>query len=261
MSMNAIVRSSSWTRVGGHVSRRRSCRTGSRGPRHRRRRVLYPQAPCRPDLDRLRATVEHLAASTGPPASRGRARRAEWIRGELEALGVAGPVEEERRSARWRSRSACCRPRASLAGSARRQRRPLGLLAAAGDRRRRLRRAARRSAPAARTATTSTSSGEAGDPDAAETLVFVAHHDAAHGGLIFRPELTRWSPTRSRLVRAPDDLAADACGWWSPGPALAGLGALLGPPLRRPAASCAAPALRRSATSPRARSCRAPTTT
>jgi len=70
--------------------------------------------------------------------------------------------------------------------------------------------------------------GTAGDPDAEDTLVFVAHHDAANGGLIFRPELTRliadafprWyarqqtSPQMMRLVAA--------------GPALAGLGALTG---------------------------------
>ena len=74
----------------------------------------------------------------------------------------------------------------------------------------------------------------AGDPEAEETLVFVAHHDAANGGLIFRPELTRliadtfprWyarqqtSPQMMRLVAA--------------GPALAALGALTGlRPLRR----------------------------
>ena len=69
---------------------------------------------------------------------------------------------------------------------------------------------------------------EAGDPDGERTLVFLAHHDAAHGGLIFTPELiTRvadafpdWfeaqetSPQVMRLVVA--------------GPALVALGALTG---------------------------------
>jgi hypothetical protein len=32
---------------------------------------------------------------------------------------------------------------------------------------------------------------EAGDPDAARTVVFVAHHDAAHSGLVFHPALPR----------------------------------------------------------------------
>jgi acetylornithine deacetylase/succinyl-diaminopimelate desuccinylase-like protein len=32
---------------------------------------------------------------------------------------------------------------------------------------------------------------EAGDPDASRTVVFVAHHDAAHSGLVFHPALPR----------------------------------------------------------------------
>jgi putative aminopeptidase FrvX len=69
---------------------------------------------------------------------------------------------------------------------------------------------------------------EAGDRDAERTLVFVAHHDAAHGGLVFAPQLTT--------------VPADAFpGWYerqetSPqvmvlvvaGPALVALGAVLG---------------------------------
>src|SRR5918998_597717 len=69
---------------------------------------------------------------------------------------------------------------------------------------------------------------EAGDPDGPETVVFVAHHDAAQAGLIFHPGPNRWvadtfpgwyarretSPPLMRLVVA--------------GPALAGLRALLG---------------------------------
>ena len=105
--------------------------------------------------------------------------------------------------------------------------------------------------------------GTAGDPDAEETLVFVAHHDAANGGLIFRPELTRlvadpfpaWyarqstSPQMLRLVAA--------------GPALAGARGA-----ERVGACCASsarsspPAARwPSSTSARAPSSRARTTT
>ena len=32
---------------------------------------------------------------------------------------------------------------------------------------------------------------EAGDPDATRTVVFIAHHDAAHSGLVFHPALPR----------------------------------------------------------------------
>lgn len=37
---------------------------------------------------------------------------------------------------------------------------------------------------------------EAGDPDAEQTLVFVAHHDAAHAGLVFNPAAPRAWPDR-----------------------------------------------------------------
>ena len=71
--------------------------------------------------------------------------------------------------------------------------------------------------------------GTAGDPGAEETLVFVAHHDAANGGLIFRPGA---DPARRRhvpgVVRAPERRRRRCCGWWRPGPALAALGALRG---------------------------------
>ena len=48
------------------------------------------------DIARLRATVEHLASFDRPSASEGERRAAEWIRGELQAQGVAAVVEEER---------------------------------------------------------------------------------------------------------------------------------------------------------------------
>jgi hypothetical protein len=70
--------------------------------------------------------------------------------------------------------------------------------------------------------------GELGDPDARETVIFVAHHDAARAGLVFHP-----GPTRLIADTFPDWYAKQET---SPplmqlvvaGPALAGLGALLG---------------------------------
>jgi hypothetical protein len=187
-----------------------------------------------PDPARLRATVEHLASFDRPSASAGERRAAEWIRGELEALGVPARIEEEPAVGSFAL--------------------PLGLLSAAGvvAARGGGRRAAALGLGAAAAIVDDVSGGPqlfrrllphrstfnvvgtAGDPDAAETLVFVAHHDAANGGLIFRPEPNRlvadafpgWyarqttSPQMMRLVAA--------------GPALAGLGALTGlRPLRR----------------------------
>jgi hypothetical protein len=185
------------------------------------------------DIARLRATVEHLAAFDRPSASEGEHRAAEWIRGELEALGVAAVVEEESAVGSMPLPLGLLSAAGVLAGLGGRRAAPLGLLAAAGIvddvsggphvfRR------------ALRHRTTWNVTGTAGDPDAQDTLVFVAHHDAANGGLVFRPELTRlvadtfpgWyarqstSPQMMRLVAA--------------GPALAALGALTGVrPLRR----------------------------
>ena len=142
------------------------------------------------DIARLRAPVEHLAAFDRPPASEGERRAAEWIRGELEAQGVAAVVEEERAVGSMPLPLGLLSAAGVLAGLGGRRTAALGLLAAAGivddvsGGPHVLRRALRHR-------TTWNVTGTAGDPGAEETLVFVAHHDAANGGLIFRPELTR----------------------------------------------------------------------
>jgi hypothetical protein len=173
------------------------------------------------DTARLRATVEHLASFDRPSASDGERRAAEWIRGELEALGVPARVEEESAVGSMAIPLALLSAAGVLAALGGRRLAPLGLLAAAGivddvsggpQVFRRL----------LKHRTTYNVVGEAGDPDAQETLVFVAHHDAAQGGLIYRPELTRlvadtfpgWyakqttSPQMLRLVAAGPALAA-----------------------------------------------------
>ena len=173
------------------------------------------------DTARLRATVEHLASFDRPSASDGERRAAEWIRGELEALGVPARVEEEPAVGSMAIPLALLSAAGVLAALGGRRLAPLGLLAAAGivddvsggpQVFRRL----------LRHRTTYNVVGEAGDPGAQETLVFVAHHDAAQGGLIYRPELTRlvadtfpgWyakqttSPQMLRLVAAGPALAA-----------------------------------------------------
>jgi Peptidase family M28 len=174
-----------------------------------------------PDTARLRATVEHLASFDRPSASDGERRAAEWIRGELEALGVPARVEEEAAVGSMAIPLALLSAAGVLAALGGRRLAPLGLLAAAGivddvsggpQVFRRL----------LRHRTTYNVVGEAGDPSAQETLVFVAHHDAAQGGVIYRPELTRlvadtfpgWyakqttSPQMLRLVAAGPALAA-----------------------------------------------------
>ena len=173
------------------------------------------------DTARLRATVEHLASFDRPSASDGERRAAEWIRGELEALGVPARIEEESAVGSMAIPLALLSAAGVAAALGGRRLAPLGLLAAGGivddvsggpQVFRRL----------LRHRTTYNVVGEAGDPGAQETLVFVAHHDAAQGGLIYRPELTRlvadtfpgWyakqttSPQMLRLVAAGPALAA-----------------------------------------------------
>jgi len=183
-----------------------------------------------PDQSSLRAVVEHLQAIERPPASGGERRAAEWIRDRLSELGLAARIECEQATGSFAVPVALLSAIGAAAGLLRRAR---ALAAAAG-----MASAAaiaddvsagpqlfRRLLPRR---TTWNVVAEAGDPDGTETVVFVAHHDAARGGLVFHAGPTRWiadtfpdwyarqetSPALMRLVVA--------------GPGLVALGALLG---------------------------------
>ena len=69
---------------------------------------------------------------------------------------------------------------------------------------------------------------ETGDPDAVRTVALVAHHDAAHSGLVFHPALGRIGPrlTPRAHARASHTLPI-LYGVWL-GPVMVALGALLG---------------------------------
>ncbi len=190
--------------------------------------------------ERLRETVEHLAAIERPSASPGERLAAEWIAARLTETGAPARVEAERAHGTYWIPLGLLSAAAAVAG-----------VAARGGRRRRL--AALTGALAAAGIADDVSAGphvlrralphrdtynvvaEVGDPDAARTIVFIAHHDAARGGLIFAPELVtipadrfpRWferqetSPPVMRLVIA--------------GPALVAIGAATGVDLARAA--------------------------
>ena len=180
-------------------------------------------------IDRLRHTVEHLAAIERPSASDGERRAAEWIRAELEALGLPARVEAEPAHGTYWVPLGLLSAFAGLAGLAG-GRLPAALAGAAAaaaiaDDVSAGPHAFRRLLPRR---TTHNVVAEVGDPDAERTVVLLAHHDAAHGGLIFAPQLVT--------------LVADAFPAWferretSPqvmwvvtaGPALVALGALTG---------------------------------
>ena len=187
-----------------------------------------------PDIARLRATVEHLAAIDRPSASDGERRAAEWIRARLAALGADARVEEETAHGTYWVPLGLMTAAAGAAG-----------LAAARTPRGRALAALTGAAAAAgiaddvsagphlfrralRRRTTCNVVAEAGDRGAARTLVLVAHHDAAHGGLVFAPQLTTvpadafpdWYESRQTSPQ-PMLLVVG-------GPALVALGALTG---------------------------------
>ena len=186
-----------------------------------------------PDADRLLATVEHLAAFDRPSASEGERRAAEWIREQLDGLGAAARVEEEPAHGTYWVPLGLMSAAAGLAGLAGRSRPGRALAALVGAAAAAgvaddvsagphvFRRALRHRA-------TYNVVGEAGDPEGARTLVFLAHHDAAHGGLIFSQALVT-TPADAfpgwyeRQETSPQVMAVVAGG-----PALVALGAVSG---------------------------------
>ena len=141
----------------------------------------------------IERVVRELASYERRSASGGERRAAEWLVRELEAAGCRDVrVEEERAHGGYWWPLGLLNAAAALA--ARLGRLPAvlvgGLSAAAvyddvGGGRLWFRRAAlpHRS--------TWNVVAEAGEPDAPRTVVFIAHHDAAHSGLVFHPALPR----------------------------------------------------------------------
>jgi hypothetical protein len=182
--------------------------------------------------DELRAGVTELSAIHRPSASDGEREAAEWIVSRLRGLGVDARVEQESVHGEYWRPLALLTGAGAVAGLATGGRRSLigasvGALAAAaiwddltaGNRyfRRRLPR---------RTAYNVVA--EIGPRDAKRTVVLVAHHDAAHSGLIFHPgiPLFVWR-NFPQLIESSDTsppLMFPVLG----GPALVGLGAALG---------------------------------
>jgi hypothetical protein len=182
------------------------------------------------EADRLRERLEELERIERPSASEGERRAAEWLVARFGELGAEARIEAEpAHGTYWWPLGLGAVLGIVGAALALRGRRALGALAglagAAGiaddfpPRQRRLRRLLPRR-------TTYNVLCELGDPDAERTVVFIAHHDAPHSGLVFHPKPAQVAD-RLGLIEKTDTsppLMAPVIG----GPLLAALGALTG---------------------------------
>ena len=187
-----------------------------------------------------REAIHELASYERPSASEGERRAAEWIAEQLRALGCRVDVEEERaHGGYWWPITVVNVLAAGAAGLALR-RRGLGTRAVAGavaavgaaalwDDLGHGRRWFRRALLPHRS--TWNVVAETGDPTGSRTVALVAHHDAAHSGLVFHPALGQIGPTVfPRLHEQSHQTLPILYGVWL-GPVAVALGALTG--LRR----------------------------
>jgi len=141
----------------------------------------------------IERVVRELASYERPSASRGERRAADWLADEFRAAGCrAVRLEEERgRGGYWWPLGLLNAFSAAAALLGRRAAALVGCAAAAavyddvGGGTLWFRSRALPSRPTWNVA------AESGDRDAPRTVVFVAHHDAAHSGLVFHPALPR----------------------------------------------------------------------
>lgn len=182
------------------------------------------------DQTELADLIGRLAAIDRPSASEGERRAAELIAEELRAAGASVRLEEERVHGTYWWPLGLLTGLAALAGirGGRLAATAAGAFAAAGvaDDVRHERRWFRRIFLPRRT--TVNVHAELGPEGAERTVVLVAHHDAAHSGLAFHPELARWPLRRwpkllERSNTTPGTLWAAFIG-----PVAVALGGLLG---------------------------------
>jgi hypothetical protein len=158
----------------------------------------------RPLIERV---VRELASYERPSASDGERRAAEWVAGELRAAGCREVrVEQERaHGGYWWPLGLLNVASLAAATLGRRAAVLVGGLAAAAvyddvsGGRLWFRRRALPHRP------TYNVVAEAGDAQAERTVVFVAHHDAAHSGLVFHPALPRMAMERMPELHAKAD--------------------------------------------------------
>ncbi len=182
------------------------------------------------DKDRLRSWLEELEKIDRPSASEGERRAAEWLVGRFAELGTEARIEAEPAHGTYWWPLGIGAALGALGGIlGLRGRRVLGTTlagaAAAGmasdfpPGKRWLRRALPRR-------TTYNVLCELGPAEAERTVIVIAHHDAAHSGLVFHPEIPNIADRLGMIERTDTSppLMAPVIG----GPVLAALGALTG---------------------------------
>jgi hypothetical protein len=183
-----------------------------------------------PDQALLRARLEQLERIHRPPASEGERRAAEWLVERFAEVGAEARIEAEPAHGTFWWPLGIGAALGALGGiAALRGRRLLGtLLGAAGaggiagdfpPGKRPLRRLLPKR-------TTYNVVCELGPADAERTIVLIAHHDAAHSGLVFHPAIPPIADRLGLIERSDTSpmLMAPVVG----GPVLAALGALSG---------------------------------
>jgi hypothetical protein len=184
----------------------------------------------------LRTVVHELASVARPSASDGERRAADWIAARMREHGQRASVEVERAHGGYWWPLGLLNGAAALAGLAARRSRSrwahllagavgAGAAAAIWDEVGGGRLWFRRAALPHRD--TFNVVAQAGDPDGAETIVVVAHHDAAHSGLVFHPALPRLFAERfpEQHERSSQSLPIMYATWL--GPVLVALGSVL----------------------------------
>jgi Peptidase family M28 len=182
------------------------------------------------DKDKLRSWLEELERIERPSASEGERRAAEWLVEHFWELGVEARIEAEPAHGTYWWPLGLGAAVGALGGIlALRGRRLLGALLGAGAAagmasdfppgKRHLRRVLPRR-------TTYNVVCELGPAEAERTMVLIAHHDAAHSGLVFHPQLPNIADRLGMIERSDTSppLMAPVLG----GPVLAALGALSG---------------------------------
>jgi hypothetical protein len=191
----------------------------------------------RPLIERV---VRELASYERPSASDGERRAAEWLAGELRAAGCreVRVEQEQAHGGYWWPLGLLNVAALAAATLGRRAAALVGGLAAAAvyddvsGGRLWFRRRTLPHRP------TYNVVAEAGDPRAERTVVFMAHHDAAHSGLVFHPALPRIAMERMPELHAKADQSVPILYGVFLGPLLLALWGLTGRRLLRVLGTC-----------------------